>query len=136
MNLPYIRAASKTSGMLTAFGGLNTLPSAGEGEFSQMTNLSARAYPFLQTRAPRNLERALQSPGGATGAGDDLIWADGTILYKNGVQIATVAAGEKQFARMGALLLVWPDKISVNLESGEVRALEHTYAASGSVSVS
>ena len=94
MNLPYIRAASKTSGMLTAFGGLNTLPSAGEGEFSQMTNLSARAYPFLQTRAPRNLERALQSPGGATGAGDDLIWADGTILYKNGVQIATVAAGE------------------------------------------
>ena len=49
MNLPDIRAASKTSGMLTAFGGLNTLPSAGEGEFSQMTNLSARAYPFLQT---------------------------------------------------------------------------------------
>ena len=136
MNLPYIRAASKTSGMLTAFGGLNTLPSAGEGEFSQMTNLSARAYPFLQSRAPRNLERALQSPGGATGAGDDLIWADGTILYKNGTQNATVAAGEKQFARMGALLLVWPDKISVNLESGEVRALEHTYAASGSVSVS
>ena len=37
---------------------------------------------------------------------------------------------------MGALLLVWPDKISVNLKAAKWRALEHTYAASGSVSVS
>ena len=37
MNLPYIRAASKTSGMLTTFGGLNTLPNASDGEFIRIS---------------------------------------------------------------------------------------------------
>ncbi len=136
MKLPYVRSSEKTGGMLTTFGGLNTLPSAGEGEFSQMTNLSARAYPFLATRAPRALEYAVDQPGGILGAGDGLLWMDGATLYQNGAELATLSTGEKQLVRMGAQLIVWPDKVAVNLKNGEIRPLEHSYAATGNVSVS
>ena len=147
MRLPYMQVApSRTQDMRVGFGGLNLREDAAEGEFSFTQNLSSERYPYVAPRRPRTKFYSIDGSNinGIFGGADFLLYAVDTSLYRismgdtgpTATQIGTVENSKKQFVRMGAYVLIWPDKISVNLESGEVRALEHTYAASGSVSVS
>ena len=136
MKLPYVKGAGKTTGVMTDFGALNTNESAGENEFICMTNLSGHAYPYLATRRGRKKERSLASPGALIGYADELIVIDGGKVYRGDAILAEVSHGEKKTALMGALLLIWPDRIEINLKTGEVRRLENRVEISGGIRVS
>lgn len=102
--------------VLTKFGGINHNLSAGDGEFYDMRNLSSRDVPLLIPRKPRGYVQDIPSPRGL-GAYDGHWWVSGTKFYYNGVEKGTVAATRKQFAVMGGIVIIFPDKRYYDIEA-------------------
>ena len=107
----------------TAFGGLEHIPGGKDGSIYDMRNLSARAYPLLSPRSKRGTLRTLSQPYGLT-ALEIPCWVDGTGFYADGVSAGTVSAGEKRFAAMGKSILIFPDKLRYDTETGTLSSLE------------
>ena len=127
MKLPRLPYAGRyRTAVQTAFGGLDRSPGAADGALREMTNLSARAWPLLAPREKRGLERTLTSPGGL-GADGVPFWTEGTELYVNGTAVGTVSAGEKKFAAMGSDILIFPDKLRYDRNTGTLSALESVW---------
>lgn len=109
-----------------AFLGYNRNPEIGEGqnnvspqtsqEFYDMENLCGDYYPMMASRKKRGMVKQLVSPGGCT-VKDELIYVDNGKLYYDGEAIPDLelSEGEKQFLSMGAYLVIWPDKVAVNM---------------------
>lgn len=109
------------------FYGLDHNLGAGDGGLWDMANLTSDYYPLLSTRAKRRVCRKLANPGGLF-AWDALAWVDGTGFYYGGARKGTVTAGEKQFAAIGAYLIILPDKKYYNTVSGEFGSLESAWS--------
>lgn len=146
MRLPYMQVApSRTQDMRVGFGGLNLREDAAEGEFSFTQNLSSERYPYVAPRRPRTKFYSIEggSVNGIFGGADFLLYAVDTGLYRismgdtgpTATQIGTVENSKKQFVRMGAYVLVWPDKAIYNSETGAFEKIEHAYTASGTVTL-
>ena len=101
---PFMRPTVRTQ-----FRGLNNNLSAQDGEIVWMENMSSREYPLLANRKKRALVQTITKSFGL-GARDELYWVSGTGFYYNGVLKGTVAGSEKQFAAMGQMILIFPDK--------------------------
>ena len=111
----------------TAFGWLNHNLRARDGELWWMKNLSGREFPLLTPREPRGLLGTLEAPGGI-GAGDAVWWTDGTDFYYDGVRKGTVTAGEKIFAAMGSLVLIFPDKKYYDAAGDDFGSMEESWS--------
>lgn len=110
MSLPYM----SDKGMFrptvrTQFGGLNNNLSARDGEIVWMENMSSREFPLLTPRKRRARVQNLYSCNGI-GARDHLYWVSGTGFYYNGELKGTVADSLKQFAALGNMICIFPDK--------------------------
>lgn len=114
-------------GKLVKFGGLNHTLGARDGELWDMRNLTSDLYPVLSPRLPRYLVRELEEPNGFF-ASDGLYWVDGTAFYADGEQKGTVTNGRKRFARLGAYLIILPDKAYYNRLTGEFGSLESAWS--------
>ena len=101
----------------TGFGGLNHNLNAQDGEIYDMENMSSREYPLLTHRPRRGLVRTLTEPFGA-GAADKAWWVDGTGFYYNGTLKGTVTRSPKQYALMGQILVIMPDKKYYDIGTG------------------
>lgn len=107
----------------TRFGGLNNNLSAQDGEIVWMENMSSREYPLLRPRQPRGLVQTLGSPN-AIGAQDEPFWVDGSGFYYDGVYRGAVdSQTDKQFAVMGSMVLIFPDKKYYDFKSGTFGSL-------------
>ena len=146
MRLPYMQVApSRTQDMRVGFGGLNLREDAAEGEFAFTQNLSSERYPYVAPRRPRTKFYSIESGNinGIFGGADFLLYAVDTNLYRismgdtgpTATQIGTVENSKKQFVRMGAYVLIWPDKAIYNSETGAFEQIEHAYTASGTVTL-
>lgn len=114
------------------FGGYNHNRHAGDGEIWDMENMSSDCYPLLSPRKPRYRLGMLDKANGLYAA-DGLYWADGTALYRDGEKIGDVTDSKKQWASMGDLVIVLPDKVYYNASTGEFGSLEASW--SGSVTI-
>lgn len=104
------------------FLGLNLSENFKEGEISDSRNLTTEKFPVISQRKKR--EKVLR-PGTPPLEWSDptQIWEwDGKLLvidegtlYYNGEEICHVADGQKQFAVVNTKLIVWPDKIMIDL---------------------
>ncbi len=131
-----VYADSYSKKIQTEFGGYNHRRAAGDGEWYDMQNLTSADAPLLAVRRPRSLARTLARPNGLCG-GDALAWVDGTGFYYDGVLRGTVADSEKTMTVMGHLVLIFPDKMSYNINTGEFGSLEaHYTSSSGAVTFS
>lgn len=118
MSLPYMSDKSiMRPTVRTQFGGLNNNLSARDGEIVWMENMSSREFPLLTPRGKRAWVQTISDPWGI-GARDELYWVDGTGFYYNGVLKGSVAASMKQFAAMGNMILIFPDKKYYDIDSG------------------
>ena len=113
----------------TTFGGYNHVKGAGDGDIWDMTNMTGDFYPLLASRQPRYHLTTLTKPNGFY-AHDGLFWVDGTSLYKDGEKVGTVSDGEKQFASLGAYIVILPDKLVYNRNTGEMKSLEESWTGS------
>ena len=122
--LPFLQAVKGSQTMQLSFRGLNLRDGAEESEFSQMTNMSADRAPMLSPRQPRSLLKAIVKPNGMLG-GSVLCWVDSTDFYYDGFCYGQVADSRKQLVRMGAKILIFPDKLSFDTEYHTFASLEN-----------
>ncbi|MPM22557.1 hypothetical protein SDC9_69014 [bioreactor metagenome] len=120
MMLPKVPAGrSKTKRQTAGFLGLNLSEGASEGELRETKNLSARKFPALTTRLPREELSGYSSPS-ALYAWNGLVAVDGTSLKIDGETVATVTPGEKQFAVVNTKLCIFPDKVYLDLTNNKL----------------
>lgn len=109
--------------VMTSFGGINHNLNAGDGELYDMRNLSSREYPLLTPRKKRGVVRSVAKPNGLD-ALDKPWWVDGGGFYYDGEKKGVVTDTKKQFAAMGSLVLIFPDKAYYDTEKDEFGKLE------------
>lgn len=119
MSLPYMGDKSiMRPTVRTQFGGLNNNLSARDGEIVWMENMSSREFPLLTPRKPRVYIQTISSPTGF-GARDELYWTAGSGFYYKGTYKGAVdSSTQKQFAAMGNMILIFPDKKYYDIDSG------------------
>lgn len=137
--LPRLARRSAKQLITGEFGGLNRAPAIGDGEWSAMQNLSARAYPLLCPRLPRGMVQALTKPQGILGRDKLCVIDNGTIYYDGtaveGVTLSTADADmPKRLVSMGAYVCIWPDKKYFNtVDLSDCGSMEGAYESQGSV---
>lgn len=129
--LPFLNSA-KSSGQkqVVAFRGINWSDQYQDGDLRNSLNLSARRYPYLTTRRSRG---RLSEYSGATAmtARAGLVVVQGTDLLYDGVVVGQVTAGEKQFAVVNTKMVIWPDKVYLDLTSRTVKPLAAVMTGTG-----
>ena len=127
MKLPLINQKTSRRKQIGEFAGINEMDVINENEFSAMKNISSCHYPAIGTRPPRGkVIKQLENPNGMYYK-NGLVYVDGTKLYYKDQEIATVENNEKQIVGMGAYVVIFPDKIVYNTQTGEVKNIEQTW---------
>lgn len=124
--------------LLRAFGGLNETYACSEAEYSEGVNFSARDFPALSTRTPRRKLRELTGLNGMyhlngllTVCGADLIYTPDDPEKEQVVCREAVTDLEKTMVGMGKKILIFPDKVAFDTESGDVTGLGALWTAEG-----
>lgn len=105
------------------FAGLDHNVGAKDGALWDMENLTGDHHPVLASRARRWKCRALKEPGGLF-AWDGLCWVDGDGFFYRGERKGTVSKGPKSFASLGQYIVILPDKVCYNVDTGELMPME------------
>ena len=157
MYTAYFKGGNVSRAVISSFGGINRRARIGDGEFADMQNMSADAYPLLTPRAARTMaQRQLTETKTETVSGEDgaeqtvetteckslngilgdvgfcAVW--GTDFYYLGKKIEALSLidGEKRLVAFGANILVYPDQKYYNTVTGESGAMETAETVSGS----
>lgn len=142
MVFPILQEVAKYREMTTVFGGYNHKLSCSDGEFYNMENMTSQYYPILSPRQERGMVRKLNNPQGILDK-EELMWIDNGELYVNGekmilegVEISSDASMcPKTMAKMGAFVIIMPDKVWYNAESGECGYMEASYTRASGESI-
>lgn len=118
MRFPTLRETSKYRDMTTVFGGYNHQISCEEGQFFDMKNMTSKYFPILSPRQKRGIVKSFTNPQGILDK-EDLWWVDNGALYKNGTKVNLGGVymsphTSKAIAKMGAYIVIMPDRIWVN----------------------
>lgn len=140
MYLPALKSVSKRTESVVRWLGYNQNDAPAEGSFYDCQNISTDLYPLLTVRGGRRELGSL--PGYEVCVRDGVVyWTDGAALYKgmglgydNRVQVAALTRGQGERRRiiaMGAWIIVFPDGVRYNTESGAVDSLSVDNSATG-----
>ena len=130
MRFPYLREVAQYREMTTAFGGYNHQLSCQDGQFFDMKNMTTLHFPILSPRQSRGIVKSFNNPQGILDK-EELLWIDSNKLYINGEekQLEGVTISDeapKTLAKMGAFVIIMPDKIWYNVDKDECGYMEHT----------
>ena len=152
----YFKSGNVSRTVISSFGGINRRARIGDGEFADMQNMSADAYPLLAPRAARTVaQRQLTETKTETTTGESgteqtvettvykslngilgdvgfcAVW--GTDFYYLGQKIEGLSLidGEKRLAAFGANIIIYPDQKYYNTVTGESGAMETAETVSG-----
>lgn len=132
MILPNLTSTNIATLDTVEFRGYNHTETVQEGEFYDMMNLTGDMYPVLTVRKPRGTVKKLTKPNGLLGK-EKLCYVDGTEVFYDDKKIADVTDGEKTLCSMSAYICIFPDKLIYNISTGELKKIEESYTATGSV---
>lgn len=123
MKLPEIGYdVGKARSEIVAMGGINYSDRFKDGDMRHSVNLSARRWPYITTRRAREQQSGYSGVTALTAWGK-LVAVRGTDLLYDGNVVGQVTPGEKQFAVVNTKLVIWPDKVYLDLESKTVKPL-------------
>lgn len=134
MLLPKLNEIKQKTIIQNEFRGLDTNIFPDKYGFTEMKNLTYEDYPVFSSRKKRGFIKKLTKPNGIFSK-NGLVYADGENLYHNGNFIANINDGKKQFVSFSEKLIIFPDKIMVDFNTGEVENLEASFTSIGEVSV-
>lgn len=130
MFYPELSAVQRSTDLIEEFKGLNRRIRCADNEFFDMKNLSADNYPVLSTRKERAVKLTFGKPNGIIYK-KGLTYVDGTQLYVNETAVElpdiSLSDSKKQLVSMGAYLLIFPDKVYVNVETVGTNNLDCGY---------
>ena len=130
MQFPKMQEISQHREMTTAFGGYNHQLSCQEGQFFDMKNMTCQYYPILSPRQNRGNVKAFINPQGILDK-EELLWIDNQKLYINGEEktlegVELSADSPKTLAKMGAFIIIMPDRVWYNVDKNECGYMEHS----------
>lgn len=132
MRLPRLpNGFMKSRARTVQFLGVNLTENYTDGEMFDCKNLSTLQYPTLSQRKGREQVEGYSDVQDMYTWDDKLVIVDNGTLYVNGVSITSVTNTKKQFAVVNSRLIVFPDKISVDLRNNEYKQLEATVRTTG-----
>ena len=135
--LPYRLTRSRPTQL--AFGILNHTSTAADGEIYDERDVSTEEYPALTPRksrlkAPSTISLAEHSRIGSDGA--KLFWHSGDDLYYGGNLVGSLPLGDsvtRRFACMGERIVIWPDKVCYDSETGRMTAFGEKLTANATL---
>lgn len=123
MKLPQISYdMSKGQSEVVAMRGINYSDQLQDGDLRDSLNLSARRYPYITARRAREKQEGYAAATAMTAWGK-LVAVEGTDLFYDGEIVGQVTEGEKQFAVVNTKMVIWPDKVYLDMSSKEVKDL-------------
>lgn len=130
MNMPILKVPRNRGEKYTvAFRGVNYGEGAQDGQLENSRNVTSERFPCLSPRAGRSREGEHESATAVYYFRGMRFVVDGNKLTADGAEIGTVSPGKKQFAAVNSKLVVFPDKIVYDTETGEVRSLTAEYTS-------
>lgn len=127
-------AAARSKKYIVNFQGINYSEGYAEGEFSESKNVSSVMAPCLTPRYERTREGEFAAPT-TLYAKAGLLVIDGTNVIYKGETVGQVSEGRKQTATVGNYVVIFPDKVYFNTETGEFADMQaEMTAAAGAVS--
>ena len=143
---PTLTESPTTQQVTDVFYGYNRNEKIGDGEFSDMQNLTSSYYPLLANRGKRGMVANLHDPK-AMLSKTKLAYVDTDRLYYGGEDITShlIAAGcsisadtgPKQLISMGAYIVLFPDKVYINTEKfSDCGSLEAHFSTANNAAVS
>ena len=129
MLFPILQDVTRYREMTTTFGGYNRQLSCQDGQFSDMKNMTSIYFPTLSPRQKRGIVKNLNNPQGILEK-ENIVWIDDGKLYVNGEEktlsgVTLSPTGTKTLAKMGAFVIIMPDKVWYNAETYECGYMEH-----------
>lgn len=112
--------------------GINYSDNINDGDLAVCENLSNRRWPYLATRNKRTQQEGYSGATAITNW-NGLVVVQGTDLLYDGTVVGTVTAGEKQFAAVNTKLVIWPDKVYLDMNELSVKPLGATATATKAV---
>lgn len=129
--LPYLNyTGARAKKQMVAFRGLNWSDQTMDGELRDCLNLSARRFPYLCTRRGRQQMDAYEGATAMTARGS-LVVVQGTDLIYDGQVVGQVMEGEKQFAVVNTRMVIWPDKVYLDLNTRKLSTLGASISGTG-----
>lgn len=129
MEFPILNEVSQYREMTTVFGGYNHQLSCQEGQFFDMKNMTSQFFPILSPRNYRGIVKNFVNPQGILDK-EDVLWIDSQKLYINGkekpLKDVTLTEGQKTLAKMGAYVIIMPDRVWYNVDKDECGYMEKT----------
>lgn len=129
--LPFLNPTNKKSKkFVVAFKGLNYGEGYEDGEFSDTKNISLDEFPCLTQRTGRVWEKNTYSAATSVcykdGKFGGVFVVNGNNVIRNGSSIAnlSVTIGKKQMVGVGNYLIIFPDKVYYNVETGESGSMD------------
>lgn len=118
--------------MVATFAGINKKESCKDGEFTDTTNMTSEHFPVLSPREERAIVHEFIKPMGVLDK-ESLMWVDNRILYKDGepVELEGIELTDnapKTMVKMGAIVVIMPDKVWYNADNGECGYIESAYS--------
>ena len=128
MRFPTLQEIAQFRDMTTAFGGYNHQLSCQEGQFYDMKNITTQYFPMLSPRPNRGIVKTFVNPQGILDK-EDLLWIDNQKLYINGEEktlegVEISSESPKTLAKMGAFVIIMPDRIWYNVDKNECGYME------------
>lgn len=121
--LPFLKSVpTKNKKQIVSFRGINYSNAYQDGDLIESLNISTRRFPYLTARRAR-MKMDAYSGATALAARDGLVVVQGTDLLYEGKVVGQVTEGEKQFAVVNTKLVIWPDKVYLDLTTQEVKPL-------------
>lgn len=124
-----------SNNVISSFRGYNHTPNCGDGECYDMNNLTLDNYPTIGTRKHRGF--VYQYPDNKTVLLKDsqLISLSGKYLYMGEEKINSTELDistldsmyPKQLVKMGAYIIIFPDKVWINTETKETGKMESEF---------
>ena len=130
MKMPHIAYdVGKVQSEIVAMRGINYSDQIRDGDLRDSLNLSARRYPYITARRARVRQEGYTDATALTAWGK-LVAVVGTDLMYDGETVGQVTAGEKQFAVVNTKMVIWPDKVYLDMNSRQVKPLSATLSGS------
>ena len=127
MEFPRFVEVERYRDMITTFGGYNHRLSCSEGQFYDMKNMTTQYYPALSPRKNRGMVRQLTKPQGILDK-EELMWIDDKKFFVDGKEVnlsgVAITDGQKTMAKMGAYVIIMPDRVWYNADNGECGYME------------
>lgn len=121
-DVPYTKR--KNTPEIRSWHGLNRTQGAADGEVIDCVGLSTKLWPAMCAADGRSRIGEWENATDVYETDGHMVVIDDNKLYYDGTFLSNVGGTKKQFAELGRKLVIWPDKIYINLNTGELGNIE------------